>query len=283
MASSEEIALIKALRERTGAGIMDCKKALIETGNDIEKAVDYLREKGIAKQAKRAGRTAAEGLTNVHICEKCGKAIVLEINCETDFVANSDTFKNLLENVTKCLMQNEPASLEEAKTLTAQLFTDAALAVGEKLELRRFEIIHPAEGQKFASYSHMGGKIGTLVLLSKPCEALEKPLAMHIAANAPIYISLEDVPAADRARERAIAEAEVKDDPKLQGKPEAMLANIIEKKTDKALQTACLVLQDYLLDPSKKVGQVLKENGVSVVKFVRYQVGEGIVKTAEEE
>jgi elongation factor Ts len=278
MADSGVIEKIKALRERTGAGMMDCKHALEANDMDIEKSVDYLREKGIAKQAKRASRTAAEGMTNVKVCEKCGHGVILEINCETDFVSASDKFKDLVEKVTKILLEKEPKTLEDAIALTTTEFNDAALAVGEKLALRRFSIVEKKDGQSFATYIHMGGKISVLALLDKDAPEIAKPLAMHIAANSPLYINLEDVPAADRAREKAIAEQEVKDDPKLISKPEQVKAGIVERKVDKVLSQSCLALQPYLLDESKTVGQFLKEQGVNIVSFIRYQVGEGIVK-----
>jgi len=276
------IELIKVLRERTGAGIMDCKRALQENGGDVEKAVDFLREKGIAKAASKATRIAAEGLTAVSICEKCGKAIIVEVNCETDFVSSSEKFHKLVEDVVDVLFTKQPATLDEAKRLTATLFTDATVSMGEKLDLRRYVIVAKKVGQAFGSYIHMGGKISVLVLLSKPCDELAKPLAMHIAANNPVYIDLKDVPSADRVREKAIAEAEVKDDPKLQGKPDQVKAMIVEKKVDKTLSTSCLVLQNYLMDDTKTVGQILKENGLEVVSFIRYQVGEGIAKREAE-
>jgi len=283
MADQNVIELIKALRERTGAGMMDCKHALEANGMDLEKSVDYLREKGIAKQAKRANRTAAEGLTNIAICDECGKAVIVEINCETDFVSASDKFKALVEHVTSILLQKQPATLDEAKKLTEKDFQDAGLAVGEKLDLRRFAIIEKKSEQGFASYIHMGGKISVVATLSKADEEIAKPLAMHIAANSPLYIDLKDVPASDREREKAIAEQEVKDDPKLQTKPAQVLAQIVERKVDKTLSTSCLALQPYLMDESKTVGQFLIEKGVSVVSFVRFQVGEGIAKNLDQE
>lgn len=276
------IDLIKALRERTGAGIMDCKKALIENDGDIEKSIDYLREKGIAKAASKAARVAAEGLVNVAICPKCGKkALIVEVNCETDFVSSSDKFHAFVNDITNSIMENNYADLEAAKAGTTDLFANATVAMGEKFDLRRFEIVKTEEGQ-FGSYLHMGGKIGVLVLLDKACDELLKPLAMHIAANSPYYIDLNDVPAEDREREINIAKAEVAADPKLAGKPEAVLAGIVQRKADKTLSKSCLALQPYLLDESKTVGDVLKEAGVKVVKFIRYQVGEGIAKKAEE-
>ncbi len=283
MADKNVIELIKTLRERTGAGMMDCKRALEANDYDVEKSIDYLREKGIAKQAKRASRTAAEGLTNVKVCEKCGKGVIVEVNCETDFVSASDKFIALTNTVTDKLLQNEPKSLEEAVELTKIDFDDAGLAVGEKLALRRFAVVSKNPEEGFASYIHMAGKISVLAILSKEAPEVAKPLAMHIAANSPLYVNLEDVPAADRAREKAIAEQEVKDDPKLQNKPDQIKAQIVERKVDKVLSQSCLALQPFLMDESKTVGQWLKEKGVIVVSFLRYQVGEGISKDPNQE
>ena len=268
------IELIQTLRERTGAGMMDCKHALQENDLDIEKSIDWLREKGIAKAAKRSGRTAAEGLSKVVVCDKCGKAAIAEINCETDFVSASDKFHALVDGVMHTLMNEEINSLEDAKAKTEKLFADASIAVGEKLDLRRYTIMTLKDGEGFGSYIHMGGKISCLVLLKKKDDELGNQIAMHITANNPIYISLADVPEEDRARERTIAEA----DPRIADKPEKVRATIVEKKVDKALSGSCLLLQDFLLDPSKTVGDLLKEKGNEVLKFVRYQVGEGIEK-----
>lgn len=278
MADKNVIELIKVLRERTGAGMMDCKKALEENGLDVEKSIDWLREKGIAKAAKRSGRTAAEGLAAVKTCEKCGKGVIVEINCETDFVSASDKFHDLVDGVIADLMDNEHEDLDSAKKSADKLFTDCALAVGEKLDYRRFKIAHLTEGQGFGSYVHMGGKIAVLVTLLRKDDELANHLAMHIAANNPSYITLNDVPADDRAREIAIATAEVADDPKLVSKPENVKAGIIERKADKVLSASCLLLQPFLLDSSKTVGQVLTEKGNAIVSFVRYQVGDGIQK-----
>ena len=278
MAQGNQIELIKTLRERTGAGMMDCKHALEENDWDIEKAVDLLREKGIAKQAKRAGRTAAEGLACIKTCPKCGAGVIVEVTCETDFVSASDKFIALADTVAQKVLENKPATLDEAKALVETDFTDVALAVGEKLEFRRFKLLQLKGDEVFASYIHMAGKIGVLAILSKDDPEVTKPIAMHIAANAPLYINLADVPAADREREKNIALAEVRDDPKLVNKPDAIKAQIVERKVDKVLSQSCLALQPFLMDDSKTVGQFLKEKGVEVVSFVRFQVGEGIAK-----
>jgi elongation factor Ts len=282
MADANLIALIKELREKTGAGMMDCKNALAENGNDIDKSVEYLRKKGMVKLANRASRTAAEGLTNVYVCSKCGKAVILEINCETDFVSASDQFKKLLSDVTNILLEKQPKTLEEAKSLTAQLFLDVGMAVREKLELRRFALLEKKPEQAYGTYIHMGGKISVIVVLSKADEDLAKPLAMHIAANNPLYIAVKDIPASDKAAALKVSQDEVAADPKIAGKPEAVKAKIAEAKVDKRLEEKCLTLQPYLLDETKKVGDVLKDAGVEVVSFVRYQVGEGVAKNPEE-
>lgn len=276
------IEAIKTLRERTGAGMMDCKKALLENDMDIEKSIDWLREKGIAKQAKRAGRIAAEGLTNVKISADGKSAAIVEVNCETDFVAGSDTFINLVNDVTDIVLEKKPKDLEEAKALTKRNFDDAALAVGEKLDFRRFGVVTKKDDEGFATYIHMAGKISVLAVLSKDDQELAKPIAMHIAANSPLYIELSDVPAADRERETNVAKAEVAADPKLQNKPEQVKEGIVARKVDKTLSKSCLALQPYLMDESKTVGEFLKEKGLKVVSFERYQVGEGIAKTAAE-
>ncbi len=282
MADKNFIELLKALRERTGAGMMDCKRSLIEANNDIEKAIDLLREKGVVKAASKASRIAAEGLTNVKICDKCRTGIILEVNCETDFVSASDKFHELVNKVTDALLEKKPASLEEARELTAPFFADATIAMGEKMELRRYVLISLGEGEAFASYIHMGGKISVLAVLSKESE-LAKPLAMSIAANRPSYRTLEEVPAAEREREVAIATEEVKNDPKLVNKPDNVKATIVERKVDKVLSGSCFYLQKYVLDESVVIGDLLKKNGLDVVRFVRYQVGEGIEKAAAAE
>lgn len=276
MAEKNVIEAIKALRERTGAGMMDCKHALEETDFDMEKAVDWLREKGIAKAAKRANRTAAEGLAAVKTCDKCGRGAIVEVNCETDFVSASDKFHAFADGAVETILEKDPKSFEEAEKDVERLKEDTALATGEKTAFRRYGILTKTPEQGFGSYIHMGGKIGVLLVLAKKDDELASQVAMHIAANAPEFITLADVPAAIREREKGVATAEVAADPKLINKPEAVKAQIIERKVDKVLSQSCLEFQKWLLDESKTVAQVLKEKGNSVVSFIRYQVGEGI-------
>ena len=274
------IELIKELRDRTGAGMMDCKKALEATGSDVEKAIDWLREKGIAKAQAKSSRIAAEGLA--HVVTKGDKAVILEVNCETDFVAKGDRFHKLVEDCAEETLAKSYKNIEEAKSGVAQLFTDATVAMGEKLDYRRFEVVAKSEEQGFGSYVHMGGKIATLVVLAKEDAELAKGLAMHIAANAPKYVAQENIPADVIAHEKAIALENMKNDPKMAGKPEAMLNGIADGKVKKLLAESVLGAQVYLLDGEKTVAQVLKEKGNNVVKFVRYAVGEGIEKRKDD-
>lgn len=278
MAEKSQIEAIKDLRARTGAGMMDCKHALEDNDYDIEKAIDQLRLKGIAKAAKRADRVAAEGLTKAVVCESCGHAVIVEVNCETDFVAGSDTFIKLVDDVCPLLLKENPENIEAAREVTQDLFTDAAVALGEKLTLRRFEVLEKAADEEFFSYSHMQGKITVLAKFKGASEEDQKGLAMHIAANAPLYITLEDVPAEAREHEHSIAVEEVKNDEKLQNKPEKVKEMIIGKKVEKVLGNSTLSLQSYLLDDSKTVAQFCEEKGIKIVEFVRYGVGEGISK-----
>ena len=274
MADQNTIAAIKTLRDRTGAGMMDCKKALEATGYDIEKSIDYLREKGIAKQAKRAGRTAAEGLALVKA--EGNKAALIEVNCETDFVSASDKFQEYAQFVLNYVLENEPASIEAAREGTLTMHDTVALATGEKTEFRRMALLTKEDGQGFGTYIHQKGRISVCVLLAKEDEGFAHHLAMHIADSGAIYVNLEDVPASERERELGIAKAEVAADEKLLNKPQQVKDQIAEKKVDKALSQYCLLKQKFLLDPSKTVEQVLAEKGNKVISFVRYQVGEGL-------
>lgn len=276
MASTVE--LIKVLKERTGAGIMDCKHALEASEFDIDKASDWLREKGIAKQASKASRIAAEGLAVIHVCEQCGNVSVLELNCETDFVAKSDPFRALtVECATKVLTDNVK-DVDSLNEIMKVQFAEATVKLGEKLSLRRFEKIEKQEGQGIGTYIHMGGTIAVVVVLNKEEPQLAKGIAMQIAANNPKYIAEENIPADVLEAETKVQIEACKNDPKLANKPEAALQNIVKGKVHKVLAEQVLCDQEYLLDGSKTVGQVLKENNVSVLKFIRYQVGEGIEK-----
>lgn len=282
MAEGNLIELIKELRERTGAGLMDCKGALLANDCDLDRASDYLREKGLAKAAKKASRIAAEGLAIAKRCERCGSVVVLEVNCETDFVAKGDAFRALVDEVAGVILEKRPANVEEAKELTSELFADATVKMGEKFDLRRFVVLDSKDSAYIASYIHMGGKIAVAVALDKEDAELGKGLAMHIAANNPQYLSLNDVAPSEVAHEKEVQLEAAKNDPKLAGKPAEMLAKIIDAKVTKYYSEMVLGSQVFLMDDSKTVAQVLKEKGINVLKFVRYQVGEGIEKRKDD-
>lgn len=273
------VALIKQLRDRTGAGMTDCKKALEETNNDIEAACDWLREKGIAKAAKKSGRIAAEGTT--YVLTSGNDAVILEVNSETDFVAKSDAFKDLVKEVANILLDKKPNNVEEAKEVTEELFTNATVKIGEKLDLRRFEIFHKEDNQTFGSYIHMGGKISSLLILNGDNAEAAQGIAMHIAANKPTYLTTNDIPAEAVAQETAIQMEASKQDEKLANKPANVLENIIKGKVSKYFAESVLVEQDYLLEPGTKVGAYLKNHSLSIVKFVRFETGEGLEKRVE--
>lgn len=275
------IDLIKVLRDRTGAGLMDCKGALLANDCDIEKATDWLREKGLAKAAKKADRIAAEGLAIVKECGCCGKVVVLEVNCETDFVAKGDAFRKLVEDVAGVILKNEPESVEKAKELTQDLFTDATVKMGEKFDLRRFVILQK-EDSVIGTYIHMGGKIAVAVSIKGGDEELAHDLAMHIAANNPQYATMSDVPASDKEHEMSVQKEAAKNDPKLAGKPAPVLEKILEGKINKYFAEMTLEAQPFLKDDSKTVGQLFSEKGAQVLRFVRYQVGEGIEKRKDD-
>ena len=273
------VALIKQLRDRTGAGMTDCKKALEETNNDIEAACDWLREKGIAKAAKKSGRIAAEGTT--YVLTSGNDAVILEVNSETDFVAKSNAFKDLVKEVANILLDKKPANVEEAKEVTKELFTNATVKIGEKLDLRRFEILHKEDNQTFGSYIHMGGKISALLVLNGDNAEAAQGIAMHIAANRPTYLTTNDIPAEAVAQETAIQMEASKQDEKLANKPANVLENIIKGKVSKYFAESVLVEQDYLLEQGTKVGAYLKNHSLSIVKFVRFETGEGLEKRVE--
>lgn len=275
------IDLIKVLRDRTGAGLMDCKGALLANDCDLDKATDWLREKGLAKAAKKADRIAAEGLALAVSCPKCGKTVVLEINCETDFVAKGEAFHKLVEDVAGVILKNEPKDVEEAKALTQDLFTDATVKMGEKFDLRRFVII-AQEKNVIGTYIHMGGKIAVAVSLEGGNEELAHDLAMHIAANNPQYVSMADVPAEAKEHEMSVQKEAAKNDEKLANKPAPVLEKILEGKINKYFAEMTLEAQPFLKDDSKTVGQLLQEKGAKILFFVRYQVGEGIEKRKDD-
>ena len=280
-------AQVKELRELTGAGMMDCKKALTECEGEIKKAIDWLREKGIAKAAKKEGRIAAEGLAKILI--EGNKAVVLEVNSETDFVAKNDRFLALLDEAAKTIFNSNAKTVEEALALpTAEgtlndSFIGAVAVIGEKITLRRFEIVEKSDDELFGSYTHQGGRIVAVTVVKGTADAqVAKNMAMQVASMNPTYVSRNEMPQEVVAHEREVQEGIMANDESLANKPEKVKAGIIEGRVSKALQDMCLVDQEYFLDSNLKCGQYLKENNAEVVKFVKYIVGEGIEKKQDD-
>ena len=276
---------VKELREKTGAGMMDCKNALAASDGDMEKAIDWLREKGIAKSIKKASRIAAEGLSKVLI--DGNKAVIVEINSETDFVAKNEQFLALLDTTAKTILAGNPADNEAALALPVNggtlndEFVNATATIGEKIVLRRFAVVEKTDDQLFGEYTHMGGAKTALVLMKGGNDELAHYMAMQVASMSPSYVSAADMPADIVEHERKVQTEIVRNDEKFAGKPEQVINGAIEGKVSKALKEMCLVDQEYFMDTAKKVSAVLKENGAEVLSFVRYAVGEGIEKREE--
>lgn len=279
-------AQVKELRDKTGAGMMDCKKALTETDGDLAKAIDWLREKGISKAAKKADRVAAEGLTRAVV--NGNRAVVFEVNSETDFVAKNEQFLELLNVLSDVLVNSNVKNLEEAlaldvngKTVEA-LIVDATATIGEKITLRRVEVLEKSDAEVFGSYVHMGGKISVIAKLSATDDAdVAKDMAMQVASMNPSYISRNHMPADFIEHERKIQTEIIKNDEALASKPEGVLKGILEGRLSKSLQDSSLVDQLFFKDQDKKVADVVKAAKTEVLAFVRYAVGEGIEKKAD--
>ena len=271
--------LVKELRERTGAGMMDCKKALQQTDGNIEAAIDYLRENGIAKAAKKADRIAAEGLSYIEV--KGNKAVILEINSETDFVAKNEKFVALVKNVAEAILAAEPATLEEALQVEAQggtveaVINEGIATIGEKLSLRRFEVVTKSDADAFGAYSHMGGRIGVLTLVEGSTdEEAAKDVAMHIAALAPKYLDESEVPADVLEHEKKVLTEQALNE----GKPANIVEKMIVGRINKFLEEITVVKQKFVKDDSLTVEKFVASKGGKLAKFVRYEVGEGIEK-----
>ena len=275
-------ALVKELREKTGAGMMDCKKVLTETDGDLEKASELLRERGIAKAAKKSGRVAAEGIVEAYISEDGKVGAVVEVNSETDFVAKNEEFKAFVMDVAKQVVKNNPSTVEEllaepsisveGKTVNEVLIEKIA-TIGENMTIRRFARFE-TEGL-IEKYIHGDGKIAVLVNMINGNKELAKDVCMQIAAARPEYVSREEVPAERLEKEKEILKAQTMNE----GKPEAIAEKIVEGRINKFYEEICLVDQEFVKDPSMKVSQVLKD--ASVVEFARFEKGEGIEKKEE--
>ncbi|KAA9301989.1 MULTISPECIES: translation elongation factor Ts [Aerococcus] len=274
---------VKELRDRTGVGMMDAKKALQEVDGDMDKAIDYLRETGQAKAAKKAGRIAAEGLAKVLI--KGNDAVIVELNAETDFVAKNEKFQNMLNAIAEALLEAKPSSLEDAManvqvegTQLEEYMSQMISVIGENLNLRRFTIFSKEDGQHFGQYSHLGGKIAVLVTVDGGDDEVASNVAMHIGGINPQYIDEDSVPEEVVEHEREVLTEQSLNE----GKPEKIVHKMVEGRLRKFFSEICLVDQDYLLDGDQTVGQYLSSNAASVVDFRRYEVGEGIEKEEED-
>ncbi len=274
-------ALVKELRERTGAGMMECKKALVETDGDIDAAIEQMRKSGMAKADKKAGRAASEGLLGIKTSDDNKTAVIVEINSETDFVSKGDAFKEFVANVTDLVLAEKPADLDAllaAKLQSGSTVEDARkeliAQLGENMSVRRFEIIN-AKGQ-VAVYSH-GSRIGVIVDVEGGDAELGKDLAMHIAASRPICVDESSVPQAELDKEKEIYTAQAQES----GKPAEIIEKMVQGRIKKFLKEITLLGQPFVKDPDQTVEKLLKDNGASVVSFVRLEVGEGIEKKQE--
>ena len=270
--------MVKDLRERTGAGMMDCKKALVETNGDMDKAIDYLREKGISKAAKKAERIAAEGLSNIYT--DGNNAVVVELNSETDFVAKNAEFRELLDTIGATILASDVETLEDALNLETgngtinDLVVAATAKIGEKISLRRFEKVTKEDNQVFGSYLHMGGKIITVVVVKGGTEEVAKDVAMQACAMNPTALNREGVPADVVERESHI----IKEQVMAEGKPENIAEKMVTGRLNKFYKEICLVEQDFIKDSGMTVADYVKNNGGEIVSMIRYAVGEGIEK-----
>ncbi|HFE4187325.1 TPA: translation elongation factor Ts [Staphylococcus aureus] len=275
--------LVKELREKTGAGMMDCKKALTETDGDIHKAIDYLREKGIAKAAKKADRIAAEGL--VHVETKGNDAVIVEINSETDFVARNEGFQELVKEIANQVLDTKAETVEALMETTLpngksvdERIKEAISTIGEKLSVRRFAIRTKTDNDAFGAYLHMGGRIGVLTVVEGSTdEEAARDVAMHIAAINPKYVSSEQVSEEEINHEREVLKQQALNE----GKPENIVEKMVEGRLRKYLQEICAVDQDFVKNPDVTVEAFLKTKGGKLVDFVRYEVGEGMEKREE--
>ena len=273
--------LVKELREITGAGMMDCKKALSECDGDKDKAINYLREKGISKSAKKEGRIATEGLSNIYV--NGNNAVIIEVNSETDFVSNNAEFREFVDAVGKTILEGNANTLEEAKNLpyAGETLNDLIVAktakIGEKLSLRRFEKITKTDDEHFGAYIHMGGRISVLTVVKGASEEVAKEVAMQAAAMKPLYVFTQEVPAdvldAEREVQRNIAINE--------GKPADIAEKMVEGRIKKYYKEICLAEQPFIKNGDISVKDYVKNNGGEIVSMVRYEVGEGLEKRNE--
>ena len=270
--------MVKDLREQTGAGMMDCKKALAETNGNMDEAVNWLREKGIAKSAKKESRIAAEGLANIYV--DGNKAVILEVNSETDFVSKNEEFRAMIDTICGALLKSNVETIEEAKELTTdegtvgELIVNKTAKIGEKLSLRRFVIVNKNDDEFFGSYIHMGGKIAALTVVKGASEEVAKDVAMQAAAMKPLYTFPSEVPADVIDNERTV----LKEQAMNEGKPAEIAEKMVEGRIKKFYKEICLSEQAFIKDGDLSVEKYVANNGGEIKSMIRYEVGEGMAK-----
>ncbi len=278
---------VKKLREITSCGMMDCKKALTETDGDMDKAVEYLREKGLATAAKKAGRIASDGIVKVYMNDAKTVAVLLEVNSETDFVAKNDEFLSFVESVAKVVAEKNPADVDALKATAMgdgtveEALTALIAKIGENMKIRRFARF---EGN-VCSYSHGEGRIGVIVKAEGALEGeaydAARDIAMQVAAINPLYLSKDTVPAEDIEHEKHIIISQIKEDPKNANKPDAIIEKMVDGKIGKFFEQNCLLQQEFVKDSDQKVSQYLASKGVTILDYVRFEKGEGLEKKEE--
>ena len=273
--------LVKELREKTGAGMLDCKKALDANYGDIYLYIDWLREKGISKAAKKADRIAAEGVASILI--KGNKAAIVEVNSETDFVAKNEEFTSMVKTILETIIDTDVKTVEDALKLDCgegtinDLIVAKTAKIGEKLSLRRFEIVTKSDNEEFGEYIHMGGKIAVLITVDGASSDVAKDCAMHAAAMRPKYLNKDSVPTEEVEKEREI----LKEQAMNEGKPEQIAAKMVEGRIRKFYEEICLEEQSFVKDSDSKVREYVKANGGVITSMVRFEVGEGMEKREE--
>ncbi|HLS35353.1 MAG TPA: translation elongation factor Ts [Bacillota bacterium] len=277
--------MVKELREKTGAGMMDCKKALEETNGNIEEAIDYLRKQGVSQAAKKADRIAAEGSAHIEVAGNT--AVLLEVNCETDFVTKNEQFQTLLSDLGKHLVTEKPETVEEAlgqkfngtEDTVEDTINSAIATIGEKISLRRFALLTKSDDDAFGAYLHMEGRIGALTLLEGTNDDdIARDVAMHVAALNPKYVSRDDVPEEEVNREKEILETQALQE----GKPEHIVEKIVEGRLGRFYEENCLLEQEFVKDPDVTVEKFVEQNNATVKEAIRYEVGEGMEKREED-
>lgn len=273
--------MVKELREQTGAGMLDCKKALTETNGNMEEAITWLREKGISKAAKKQTRIAAEGLATAKI--NGNDAVLVEVNSETDFVAKNPEFVSLVDGIANVILDKKPANMEEAMKLELdgtsieEAIVNKTATIGEKLSFRRFELVEKTDNQVFGTYSHMGGKIVTLALLEGNDIEVAKDIAMQIAAMRPLYLDRDSVPEERIEKEKAILTEQAENE----GLDSNKLPMIVNGRLNKFFEEICLVDQGFVKENKMKVSKYVESKNMNILSFVRYEVGEGMEKKEE--